>query len=414
MTAATSSIATNATVGGARALSVRIVTFWTGVWFADCDLDPDDPTNPPTGKVTIQVNSRVTLQGTVDPKASGRFVAAYRLRVLGGAGAWATLTTKQYFANDAGVSSTEVYSATASAIGETVNDPSPVTFPAYYVRAADRASAIFGDRDWYVDPSGVTQVQSRPNAAPDATLQILGFDGLEQRVEVACDGLVLPGTQLTDSRFDGTLTVRDVDQTFGKEGSRATLLCSTSPASRLQAALRNLVRSGGDSVFVKPYSYRFVSMQGAGTSARVNLQALPGSPNLPDAVPIDYMPGIAGFSAVFAPSTIVRVVFLGGAPSQPVVVGFDKTVPMQSTIDAIETMNVGPSAAVVNVAGGGDFLVQAIPFGKLLDGLNALAASLAGLATPPTPLSPLGAIGADLVTALAAIGVPATIKTKAT
>ena len=364
-------------VGSSRGLSVKLTTPWKGTWFADCDLDPDDPTSPPTGAVTIQIGDSITLQGTIDPSASGRFVSTYRARVVGGGGGWDRGVSPQDFANDAGVKSTEVYTTTAGQIGETVNDPTPVTFQAYFVRSAGAASRVFGDRDWYVDAAGMTWVQSRPAASADASLEILGFDPSAMRAEVSCDALILPGTTLTDPRFDGTYTVRDVMQSFTRDGgSRADLYFSAGNISRLASALVSMVREMSGRAYLRTYRYRYISTSGTGPSARLNLQAVDKNLGLPDILPVPIMPGIPGMYASLAPAQIVLVAFPAGDPSDPVVVSFDGNVPMTVTLDASGQITFAPNTGnVAPVARLGDavsvFFPPEIPFTGTVGGVPA-------------------------------------------
>jgi hypothetical protein len=56
---------------------------------------------------------------------------------------------------------------------------------------------------------------------------------------------------------------------------------------------------------------------------------------------------------MYATGSKCRVVFLGADFSQPLVVSFDTTLPTEAKIDASDTVDVGPSAETVNIAGGG-------------------------------------------------------------
>lgn len=329
-------------------ISTRILTPWKGAWIAEVDVDPDAAPAPITGKVVLTIGA-ATLAGTVDPRGSGRFNANQHLRVVAGAGGWDKLVTAQHFHDDGGVSSSTVESTTAAQVGETVNDPAPVVLGPDYVRSNGPASRIFGGRDWYVDGKGVTQISSRSSATPDGSLEVLGYDPLALRLEVASDALVLPGTAIADTssppRWDGTLTVRDVEQTIDAKGSHATLWCSATPATRLATAIANAVKEFGGITYLRRYAYRVVGQDGA----RLLLQAITTLPGLPDLVRVPVTPGTAGLSSTATPSSTAYVVFVAGDPSQPVVVGYDGTLPVVAGIDATGEVDVGKTAALTKL-----------------------------------------------------------------
>lgn len=361
MTAATST-PTGATIsigGGApiRVLSARLLTPWKGAWLADLDLDPDDPSSVPTSGSAVLTIGATTLTGTIDPAACGRFVAGFLLRLVAGGDGWDTTCDAQDFSNDGGVLSSSVEQSTAGLVGETVVDSAPISLGMKWVRAAGPASRVFEDpdRDWYVDFSGVTQVASRPAATADASLQILTYDPVTGRVEVACDVPILPGTTLTDDRFDGTLTVRKVEQTFSREGARATLWCSSAPVDPLLVALVSMVRELGGVATLRVIPYRYVSA----SAKRLNLQAVDKPQGQPDLQNVPVFGGMPGDSAKLANSTNVLVLFVEGKKGAPVAFAFDGTVPLERTVDATSALHLGPSAANADICGGSDFVALA-------------------------------------------------------
>jgi hypothetical protein len=344
------------TLNGARALSVRLFIPERGAWLADVDLDPELGTTAPTGKVTLTIGAG-QLVGTVDPRFSGRFASGARLRVVAGGGGWDHPTKAQHFHNDAGVKDSVVESRTAAAVGETMNVPSPASLGADFARDTGAAARVFEDRDWYVDLAGVTQAGLRPTSAPDATLEVLGYDAVSQRLEVSCDAVVLPGTTFTDARFDGTLVARDVEQFFSSaQGARATVLVTRGPRAGLADVLRGAVEELGGLALLRVYRYRFVSA----TADRLNLQAV--EQGAPDLQPVPVWPGIAGAAAKLTPSQTVLVAFLNGRRSLPVVVGFDGALPKEVTLDATDAVHIAPSGGTPRpIARAGDTVEVYLP-----------------------------------------------------
>ena len=358
-------------LGTLRAVSVRLLHPWRGAWVADVDVDADDTATVPTSGAVVLTIGDHALSGTVDPRNSGRFGAHSRVRVVAGAGAWDQVPPRQLFSNDAGVLSTTVYQSTARAVGETLVDDAPVTLGVQtFERSGARpASHVFGDRDWWVGLDGVTHTAARAAATPDPSTEVLGYEPASQRLELASDAVVMPGTVLTDARFDGPLTIRTVEQTFAPAGVRAIAWCSSSPVERLMTALSNLVRELGGRSMLRTYRMRFVS---AGPDGRVTLQAVDPAPGIPDGGPITVWPGIAGASAKYTPGQLLRIAFFNGDPSLPFVAGADGTLPLEATIDAKTALHLGPHAQSIDMAGGstpiarvGDQVLVFLPPGSI-------------------------------------------------
>lgn len=351
------SLTSAASTAPVRVLSVRLVTTWKGSWFADLDIDPDSApvtsADVPSGKVTITIATPaapapIVLTGTVDPDAAGRFVSSVPVRVRGGLG-WSQTGTKQAWHSDGGLSSVTVEQSIAGAIGETVNDPAPVILGVDWSLDADQAaSTVFGDRDWYVDTSGVTQVGARPSAQPDPSVELLEWEPMHQHGTLSADALVLPGTVLTDPRIDGSFTIRDAVQTWDAKGTRVEIWCNSSAAGRLQSVLTNIVRQLAGIAHLKRFRYRIVTQ---GSDGRLTLQAVAnpdGSPSdAPDVSPLSVAPGMSGLSALYATSSLCTVAFLNGDPAQAFVESFDSAnIPMELTLAASSIVHVGPGATV--------------------------------------------------------------------
>lgn len=382
----------SATLNGLRAVSVRVLVPYQGVWIADVDLDPDIVATAPTsGPATIVIGAPpvATLLGIIDPLFSGSFVAAAKVRVVGGFGGWSKSVPSQDFENPAGVLSPAVLVPTGALVGEKVTVLEPeLLAAASYARSAGPARRVLEGRSWWVDPTtGVTFVGPRPPAPPDPSLQVLDWDPDTKTAELASDTLILPGTPLVDTRIgESPVIVRDVEQTFDTRGSRATAWCSTGSVSRLQVALKALIRELAKTAHLKCYRYRVVAPPPGDTSnTKWNLQAVDrdsttgaASP-MPDLIPGTVWTGMSGVLAKVAPSLEVLVHFVDGDPGQPVVVGFSTLeLPLELDLDATVALNLGILAPLVKLAGGG------APVGRVGDEVTiTIDATAAGGLTAP-------------------------------
>jgi hypothetical protein len=400
-----------------RAVAMRVLLSFVGVWIADLELDPLLlAMAPTTGKVTITVGEPTplfTMVGTVDPRGSGSFLDVATLRVLGGGAGWDKSAPRQDFQSDAGVLSSVVYSATATAVGEVVNVLTPRTLGTRYMRSPGPASRVL-EREgetWWVDLAGVTQVGPRLPAAADDTLTLITWDPSMQLAELVCDALVLPGTVITDSRLSAPITVRDVEQRFDSHGSTVQAWCGQSSVAQFTNDLRAMVEQFSGKQYLKSYQYRIVSQNAA--DGRLILQAIDPVAGMPDTNPVTAWPGQSGDSAKYKPGSLVRLSFFEGDPTQAIVDSYQPGVlPLERTVDASVAVHVGPSAPLVDLAGGAAPVVPAPWATNLAVALSVLAGSLAGFTTGP--LAPLGAIGTALQIALTNLPPAATTKTKAT
>lgn len=392
--------ATDILLGGVRCISARAVFKWTGVWIVDLDIDPDGnvtAANVPTGAQTLTIGDNITMQGAVDPQAAGRWIAGVHVRLVGGGNGWDQNIAAQGFSSSSGVSSLYVENATAGLVGEVVNDPSPISLGLQWTRTAGPASRVFTtpDRSWYVDLNGITQVGTWPTVQPDPTVEILEWDPLQQRATLSADALVLPGTQLTDpaGRFDGTFTIRDVQQTWDKNGNRVTAWCSAFAISRLQQTFKGLVEELGNLSSLRTYFYRVSTQNGA----MLTLQAVlnpDGTPSeAPDLTNVLVWPGMSGASAQYLQGSLCNVVFTGSSRySNPVVVSFDQSLPNSATYDTTGDLKLGPSASSVILAGGGpalgrvgDTVLVYFPPTMLISGVVNETQPFTGTLTIPGP-----------------------------
>ncbi len=373
-----------------QAVSVRLVTPWTGVWFADVDLVLDATEVLPFGPCTLTLGTSVYV-GTIDPRASGAFGKTAKVRILGGGGGWHKDVLPIHVHNPATVLSSTVYAAAAAEVGEIVVDmlPKPmgqdfVRFGGYpVVGPPGPASRVFGDADWYVTPQGITTVGPRlPLPYNPLTTDIRSYDPLTRTAELSSDDPIPPGTILLDPlRFTGPLIVRDVEQTWSAEGgARATAWCAKETGSRLQTALANLVSEKIGVHYLKTYRYRVVLENPADES--LILQIIDPTQGAPNAIPFPMWMGVPGVGAQVKPGTEVLVQFTADSPPRPVVVGFKGGPDQIPILLELGTGLGGPLSLAVGTQAQITALTVAV---------GAIAAYIAAVtalaATPPTSTS---------------------------
>lgn len=357
-------------LNGVRATMVQLLMPFFGVWVADVDLDPDLPTIP-SGKVALTIGTS-SLVGTVDARSSGKFGEKGKARVVAGGGGWEKTIGPQPFDNKVAVLSSSVLASTAAEVGEQVVDTAPVNFGRHYIRHAGPASSVLAGRDWYVNAEGVTIVGPRALVPMTPAIEVLGWDPIEQRAELASDAPIFPGTILVDPKF-GPVTVRDVAQTFSSSGARAKAWCSSltpkSPGGRVAQALSAFAKQAVGASFVRKYRYRIVEQE---ADKRFVLQAVKPTTGIPDVLPIAYWPAVAGLKCEVGPGTTVVVEFLEGDPSLPIVTHYETdAIPVQVTLGTA----VRPAATYPELATWAAAVV------------SACAAHVPPITIPPLPAS---------------------------
>ena len=300
-------------LNGQQCVSVRLVIPWTGVWLAECVVDVTEVALVPTSAVPVVLTiGDAVLTGTVDPSGGSTFKDTAVVRVVGGRGGWTKTVSRQHFFNPAGLLlSSLVYGATGALVGEAVVDASPEILGKNFVRVAGQASGVFQSKQWFVEPvTGSTIVSDWPALPFDPEGTVLDWDNAQLSANCATDKLLLPGTRLIDDRFNGvTYIVRDVEQTFSKDGAVARVWCGTG-GSPLKNALSGLVNNLVNTTYLKVYKYRVIlPITGIGFA----LQGI--TPGAPDLNPVIQYPGLLPTSIV--PSAEVLIGFVGGDPSQP-------------------------------------------------------------------------------------------------
>jgi hypothetical protein len=396
-----------------RVASLRLFHLFLGAWVADCVLDLDAITDAPVAGTVVLTAGGVKMSGTIDPRSSGTFGPSSRLRIVGGGGGWDKVVTRQDFAQDGGLTSTLVYNQTAAQVGEKpVVDALPVELGNHFVRSAGAASRVFRDNPWWVDVQGVTHVGPRLPSIADPSLLIRDYDPTRNLVTFSCDTLIYPGTPLVDLRFNGqTVTLQDVEQVFEREGSMGWGWAGQKASTELLADLKSATLEWTRAQYLRVQRYRLIQYQGPGPGggpSRLALQAVSPGAGLPDIVPLFPYSGLAGAVNELSPSQEVLVIFENADPTLPRIVGYSLDgLPVSTSIDAIEKVQIGPSSAIVQLAGGATPLALGPSLGLVI----AILEGFAGLIGSTPTLPGIVAAAAALESALTALGPFQTVKT---
>lgn len=376
-------------LNGIRASSVRIRTPWVGPWTGDVDLDLGDLPDLPTGKAILQIATNV-LRCTIDPAQSGRFGPTARARIVAGAAGWEKSVSAQHYHNDGGVITTAVLATTGAEVGETVTEVLPGRFGIDFIRDAGAASSVLDGLSWYVNDLGVTIVGPRVPTPALPTLQVLAWDARTKVATIATEDRVLPGTILTDLRF-GQAKIRDVEQTWGDSGARATAWTMglddnpTDSGGELVGALRAIAKDAAGGPFVQRTKYRVVSQFPDG---RFVLAVVNKGTGLPDLKAISLAPAVPGMAVKVPLGTIAHVAFVDGDRSQPVVVGFADGTPIEVSFGGARVVVGSEAALPVALAGPIASALAAVvtAFNAIPAGAGtAASASLAAALAPLTP-----------------------------
>lgn len=367
------------TISGQRLESCRVHVPPVGPWWAECVLEeaPDL-----SGTVTIKLGA-LSLTGTVDPTQNGVFGLQRRCRVLAGGGGWASLLPAKAYHNDGKVKALLVAEDAARLAGETLGTFSPGsdTLGVYYTRNAVAASRTLedaaGGSPWWVDYDGTTQVGDRGTSTPsENAYQVLEAEPDDQVVLLAVDDLTAIGIgSILSTDLPAPLTVRELEMRVEADSVRVRAWCGSSGAyrSRLEVALRAIVGQVLSERLWGVYRYRLVQV--AADGERLELQAVSAALGIPDVLPIDMWPGVAGAFATPTGGTEVLVAFVAGDRTQPIVIGFAPKAgpaftPVSLLFDATSTITLGDGAT------------QAV---ALKSDLQALYTALTTAATNSTP-----------------------------
>ena len=353
-----------ASVDGHECETVTVYVPQRGVWYAECAMIEAPELS---GRVTIALGD-MQLSGTVDPAQTGTRGGQLFVRIVAGAGAWGTLLAPKAYHSDAGVQAATVAQDAAREAGETISGAPTGSIGVRYVRRAGPASQALSDATagaWWVDYDGVTQVGARPALTPAADSYVVLDEQPGDRVlRLAMDDLrsVGIGSVLTEG-VDESRTIREMEIRVTGDDAVIIAWCggSDESADRVGDLLAAFVASEASRTLVSLYRYRVSQMDGE----RVKLQAISRAAGLPDLLPVDMLPGVAGAHAELALGSEVLVSFVEGDPRQPVITQYAGRrgpghVPTKLTIDATQILWGAAASAFVALSTKTDTEIQRI------------------------------------------------------
>lgn len=351
-----------ATLNGLPCRTARLEVPWTGTWLADLELH--EPVDLPKGLAELKLGD-TTFRGTCDPSRSGSWAGGMHVLMLGGAGAWGkTLGAKGYH-NDGGVKRSLVALDAAKELGETlvvgsdVDGVAGADFSRETAPGARLLEQLFPGVAWWVGADGVTRVGTRTTRDVSLAVQLLSVDPTAKSAEIALEegdvSALLPGCSVLDAERLGAtpFVIHDVTITVNASKVRALARGGSSRDAALLRVLRALGREEDSRrTFFGIYRYRVFQM----SSGRVQLQAFNPLAGLPDQIPLDMWPGLAGAKAELTPGAVVLVQFLEGDPGLPVVTHFSRSsdagfAPAEIAIDATSKITIGASTQRLDLAG---------------------------------------------------------------
>lgn len=310
-------------IDGHEIASGTVVIPFGGAWYVSATLTGAAMLS---GRVMVTVGD-LELSGTVDASATGSRGEQTFIRVVAGAGGWATLVEPQHYHADNGVRALLVAQDAARFAGETLGVvmPAATSLGVDYVRQAGPASRVLEDAlggvAWWVDAAGITQTGTRDDSEVTDEYVLEDFDPGQRVAILTTDAIaaIVPGRTLA-AGFDAPQTIRDVTIRISPDSVRLEVWMGAEAAtrSRLAELVDALVERTAARRIVGPRRYRVVRMAGE----RVELQAVRRSAGIPDMLPISMWPGVAGVHATLTPGTEVLVDFIEGDRTQPIVVGF--------------------------------------------------------------------------------------------
>ncbi|WP_437982922.1 hypothetical protein [Sorangium sp. So ce117] len=214
-----------ASINGLRVLTASVHVPFAGLWYADVELDEEQPLS---GAVVVKLGP-LELRGSVLAPFSGTFQLSTRVRVVAGAGGWSRRCKARHFHNDAGVTLRSVLTATAADVGESfdtagVESRLAVDFVRQIAPASRVLRQLLGATPWWVGYDGTTRAGQRAQVeVSDKAYELLSIDPRAKVAELAVDdpGAVEIGSVLR-ARLDRPLMVRQLDVEMSKGALRVS------------------------------------------------------------------------------------------------------------------------------------------------------------------------------------------------
>jgi hypothetical protein len=272
--------------------------------------------------VTLKIGA-LTLKGAPVPGMDGIYMTQRRVRLAGGAAAWARELGPKGYHNDAGVKARLVVEDLVRELGEQLGTFTPaaerigVDFAREQGPASRALCDVIGSVAWWVDYAGVTQVGVRPTSTPDpSTYQVLSFDPAERTATLNTDdpSVIGVGSVLPEG------TVRELEIVAGGEDAlriNVWLGGAATDPSRLVGLFKAITERATDARLFGLYRYQVMSQGG---DDRMSLRAV--SPGVPDLNMISPWQGIAGTRSRVTVGSEVLVQFIDGDRAQPVIVAY--------------------------------------------------------------------------------------------
>lgn len=205
----------------------RVTIPWRGPFIVE--MSAPDAVTPAAGIVTV-IMGTFTVVCSLVPARSGLFAGSWRGYAVGGMNGWDKPVEAKGYKSPFGLLSTQIFTDAALACGEL--PPSvlvPQVLGEFYVRAGgEPASQVFDllddGVDWWVAPTGITQVGTRLPGIVSADFELIDNDPSKGRATIATDALeaFTPGVTFIDL-LQGTFTVNAVVWTIDAEKTRGEI-----------------------------------------------------------------------------------------------------------------------------------------------------------------------------------------------
>jgi hypothetical protein len=224
-----------ASVASYQIVSGSLMIPLIGAWTADLSLAGEETVS---GTVPVVIGN-LTLTGTVFRSES--YGGQTKVRLVGGYGGWRTPIQPQGYGSSNGIQLSTLLGDAAQACGEKLNVAASVSIGNGYARCAFGTS-VAGDLlwhmidlgfipSWYVDPTGMTQVQTWPSSAVTTPFTPTAQHPDQGMIEVATEDYVswMPGCTFSSPLLSTTYTSSGVHYVWDDAGKfRFEVLTQTS------------------------------------------------------------------------------------------------------------------------------------------------------------------------------------------